>query len=695
MMDTPHTGGTKDLLTDLNLTLSDLLAESSTMQETLNACLRMILIGTRHESGAIFISSSASMELPTWIKANISGEWETDLENPAGYLHQIARSVVNTRETISGQSTIHLAGAIPFTIRPGIDAAILISGDSCSYEELAEWLSLAELTSKIIRTKSIYQSYLDDVAPSGSALFTTTNVVESDSFFYDLQACAMRCIINNVHAACAQLILIDSANQYLASRKIILNDGQTRSISDLAPYKGLAAKCIQTGRMLQTLSPEKDPDFDLAYDGVEGITIDSLIYFPLFVSNQIMGAIEIINPENANLSAFETGQLKSLIKSATSFIFNNHLIQQLKIANADLEASRWELLHSRNTLRALFDNIPDSIYIVDQHYNLTAVNKSRAQRTETPPNLLVGRKCYQALFNRESPCQMCLIQDTLLTGRYTQRIANYTDEDEQTTEWEVSTFPILSSNNPAEQVIVVEADVTEKRRMEANLIQSEKLASVGQLAAGLAHEINNPLTAIIANAQLLRLDLAEADEEIIESVNLIELASKRALQVVRNLLSFARKEHYDFKPIQLNDTIRDSISLLQHEIISHNISFSSDLQDNLPEIIASRDHLQGVWTNIIKNAIDAVENSRGKITVSSRYINREFIVIIRDNGKGIPTNRKNEIFEPFYTTKSSGRGTGLGLSVVHRIIKQHNGYIQVDSELGVGTVFTIRLPEKP
>lgn len=694
-MDTSKNGGSINLISSLNATLSDLIGENISQQETLRACLQMVLIGARQKSGAIFIPSLNPEKVPPWITCDLSPEWQQDLENPAGYLNQVARGVINTREPSAGQGEFCLAGAVPFTIRPGVDAAILIEGPARTAEELAEWQSLAELTSKIIRTKSIYQSYLEDMTHPAPSILTAAPSLETDSFSYDLQACALRCITNTIHAESAQLVLIDSANQNLATRKIVTRENQVRVLNELAPYKGLVAKCIQSGRMLQINNPGQEADFDSEYDSIDGSLPKALLCFPLFVSNQVLGVIEIINPEEANLNAYETGQMKSLVKSATSFIFNNHLIQQLKIANADLEASRWELLHSRNTLRALFDNIPDSIYIVDQNYNLTAVNKSRAQRAKTPPNLLVGRKCYKALFNRESPCQMCLIQETLQTGRYTQRIANLIEEGENTTEWEISTFPIQSGSGPTEQVIVVEDDVTEKRRMEANLIQSEKLASVGQLAAGLAHEINNPLTAIIANAQLLRMDLPEASDDVLESVNLIELASKRALQVVRNLLSFARKEHYDFQSIRLNDTIKDSIALLQHEIVSHNITFTADLQDDMPDIVASRDHLQGVWTNIIKNAIDAMENSRGQITVTSRFANREFTVTIRDTGKGIPENRKNEIFEPFYTTKSSGRGTGLGLSVVHRIIKQHNGYIQVDSKVGEGTLFTIRLPEKP
>ncbi len=390
----------------------------------------------------------------------------------------------------------------------------------------------------------------------------------------------------------------------------------------------------------------------------------------------------------------ETGTLLELIASSAASTLN-HLrqIQKLMVSNADLEASQWQLMRSRNTLRALFDSIPTSIYIVDRKYNLVAINLNRANQTGQPPNELVGRRCYEALYGLDDVCADCRVVETLFgeCGSCTTRTRRLWKTDEDPQEWEISTYPIFDDAGRVVQAIVLEQDVTEKRRLEATLAQSEKLAAVGQLAAGLAHEINNPLTAIIANAQILQRELPRDDDKQ-ELVDLIARAGQRATQVVRNLLDLARKEQYDFAPTDLNDSIRKALALLQHEFVSRSVELIFEPASGLPLIKASENHLQGVWVNLITNAMDALEAEHNEIRILTRRQGSEVRVTVADSGKGMAPERLSRIFEPFYTTKGPGRGTGLGLSVCHRVIKQHGGRIMVDSQIGVGTQFTVVLP---
>jgi two-component system NtrC family sensor kinase len=351
-----------------------------------------------------------------------------------------------------------------------------------------------------------------------------------------------------------------------------------------------------------------------------------------------------------------------------------------------------ELMNSRNTLRAMFDSLPISIYIIGNNYNLVAVNESRAARVGERPNHLVGRKCYEKLYNRSVPCPGCRVIETFGPGQPTRRISRDTLDADRFVEWEISTFPIFDEKNIAVQAIVIEQDATDKRNLEANLIQSEKLAAVGQLAAGVAHEINNPLTAIIANAQILRREIPLNDPDLLESVKLIEMAGTRASQVVRNLLGIARKEKYEFEPVDLNETLHNALSLVQHELLGRPIQIYLNLDDDMPTILASQDQIQGVWINLLLNAIDAIDKETGEISVSAGFSGNQFQVEIIDNGKGIPTEHLSRVFEPFFTTKSPGRGTGLGLSVCMRVIRHHGGMIQVDSQPGKWTKFTVTLP---
>jgi two-component system NtrC family sensor kinase len=200
------------------------------------------------------------------------------------------------------------------------------------------------------------------------------------------------------------------------------------------------------------------------------------------------------------------------------------------------------------------------------------------------------------------------------------------------------------------------------------------------------------MTAIIANAQMLQRELPSNDERQ-ELVDLIVRAGNRASQVVRNLLDFARKDHSDFAPTDLNESIRSVLPLIQHELVSHSIALSFEPEEDLPLVMANQDLLQGVWMNLIMNAIDALEEMHGQIRILTRQSGDNARVLVIDNGTGIPSERLSRIFEPFYTTKGDQGGTGLGLSVTYGIVTDHGGQIEVESELGVGSKFTVWLPQ--
>jgi two-component system NtrC family sensor kinase len=454
--------------------------------------------------------------------------------------------------------------------------------------------------------------------------------------------------------------------------------------------QGLVEGCIQKKTSFAVNDLSNYPR-SVLYGNLAHIQPVSLLCAPLVVNDQVIGALTILNKRSGVFGAFDQALLTSLAPPLAYALYNARLIQQLKIANAELETSSWQLLRSRNTLRALFDNIPASIYIIDRKYNLIAINLERAKLKKTHPTDLVGQKCYQALYERDDPCTDCQVQATLFGGQATARLKRQWNNNGESQEWEINSYPIFEDNAQVGQAILLEQDVTEKRSLEATLAQSEKMAAVGQLAAGIAHEISNPLTAIVANAQLLQRELP-GDDDRQEMVDLIMRAGARATQVVRNLLDLARKEQYEFRPTDINETIRKALALIHHEFVARSVTLTCELADDLPLIDASQDHLQGVWLNIFMNAIDALENKPGEVRVSTRQQGKEIRVSIGDTGKGIPAERLPRIFEPFYTTKEAGRGTGLGLSVCHRIVKQHGGHIEVNSQVRAGTEFVVVLP---
>jgi two-component system NtrC family sensor kinase len=377
--------------------------------------------------------------------------------------------------------------------------------------------------------------------------------------------------------------------------------------------------------------------------------------------------------------------------AAKTFFDADHL-RGLDQVVEELRINRQQLLHSRNTLRALFDSSPTSIYIVDRDYTLVAINRSRADLAGEPPQKLVGRRCHQALFDQDKICQGCLVGETLSDGRHTRRIERRRNPTRETAELEISTYPIFDEAGGVVQAFLFEEDVTERRQLEASLVQAEKMAAVGQLAAGVAHEINNPLTAILANAQLLQRELPPDDLDQGDMAETIIQAAERASQSVRNLLDFSRPEHAELTPTDLNDTIRRTLILIRHELLAMSIDLTFDPDEDLPPVNGNRDQLQSLWLNLIVNAKQAIEPRQGEIRITSRRTGDAVRVTIDDTGHGIQPDQLAHIFEPFYTTKEPDRGTGLGLSICHRIVTQHGGQIQVSSQPGTGTQFTVTLP---
>jgi two-component system NtrC family sensor kinase len=333
------------------------------------------------------------------------------------------------------------------------------------------------------------------------------------------------------------------------------------------------------------------------------------------------------------------------------------------------------------------------VYIVDRSYTIVAINNLRCERAGRKPQELVGEKCYEVLCHTPGPCATCRVRDAF-NGYPSVYTREELGPDENTIHWEISNVPIREDAYTVNQVIVFEEDVTEKWILEANLIQSEKMASIGQLAANVAHEINNPLAAIIANAQLLMRDLEGADENTVESLKLIETAGNRAAKIVSNLLESARREkNYEFEEFSLNESILEAVSMVNFEIKNRSILVRLDLENEMPDLFAHKNQLKGVWINLIMNALGAMDDQTGVLAISTRYMGHEYQVVFEDNGKGIAPEYQNHVFEPFFTTKQVGKGTGLGLYVSLQIIKEHRGDMQFETTPGTGTKFTVILPE--
>ena len=394
--------------------------------------------------------------------------------------------------------------------------------------------------------------------------------------------------------------------------------------------------------------------------------------------------------DQSALSSEDMDLLDMLSGQAATALENARLYRSLERKAAEFEALKE---HSENTIESL----EAGILVLDLSGNVVRFNRA----LET----LYGLERSQALgrpFDTLFPASLC---DTLVasmgeswwtrgeaSGISRLNLRNLHDEDKVV---KLQVAPFITEEEKPQGTIVIFEDVTARVELETQLQLKEKMASLGLLAAGVAHEVNTPLTGISSFTQMLR-DQTEASDPKATLLDKIERQTERASKIVNNLLNFARQGRSTFVPVKLNDVIRDVLSLLEHQLMRARIQVRLELADELPEVMGDENKLQQVFLNLILNAQDAMP-SGGWVTLTTVHQGAEVVATISDTGQGISQEDIKRIYDPFFTTKGAGSsGTGLGLSITYGIIQEHSGHINVESSIGKGTSFSLRLlPAEP
>lgn len=405
------------------------------------------------------------------------------------------------------------------------------------------------------------------------------------------------------------------------------------------------------------------------------MNIKQVLVFPLFIKNEVIGLFSIGSPLVKNYSEQDIAFLQQL---------SDHLavsLENVRLYN--------EVLQIKNEWEKTFSAVIDLMFLIDLNGNVIRANKATKQFFNKQDKH--GFSYMQLLFDQLE--EENIVDDCVTLKKSTYRELVFND----IYYYDAYAYPIFNECNEIQRIIMYMKDITQKREYEVQLIQSGKLAAIGELAAGVAHELNNPLTAILGNSQIL-LRHAESNGDNEQLLTDIYECGRRCKSIIQNLLTFSRQDEYMFEKISINHAIERVLSLIGYQFKQHQIKIRLLLDESILLIEGNEQQLEQVIINLLINAKDALETTEKTnkiITIQTYEHGGNVFLIIEDNGVGIDKSLHHEIFHPFFTTKEMSKGTGLGLSVSLGIIEVHEGEIKLESELNNGSRFIIKLPSAP
>ena len=428
--------------------------------------------------------------------------------------------------------------------------------------------------------------------------------------------------------------------------------------------------------------------------------INRVIIAPLYSSQGPLGVLSVLN-RDAEFTDDDATVLQRLADQVAVAVANARLYEEANAAAEgyrqaveDERRARDAVAQSEARYRNLFEAATDAIYTVDRQGSFTSVNEATCQLAGRSREELLGRSPLPFV----GPSDAARVSESFkvaLAGIARQFECRFVRPDDTIRFATVTNSPIRHGSEVI-GVLGVARDVTDERRLTDQLIQQEKLAAVGQLVSGVAHELNNPLASVMAFAQLLLTapEDAQYDQQAIEAIN---QEAKRAAKIVSNLLTFARQHQPERTFTDLNRVIDDTLELRRYALRVAEVDIRTDLDPQLPVTWADPFQLQQVVLNLVTNAEQALSGWDGTraITVSTHWDRDVLQIRVCDSGPGVPAEHLSRIFNPFFTTKPVGEGTGLGLSISDGIVREHGGRIRAESRPGLGASFVIDLPYVP
>lgn len=460
----------------------------------------------------------------------------------------------------------------------------------------------------------------------------------------------------------------------------------TAADGTLAALAGRSIAADDPGLVVRSLSRER---LELVRNSggeptrlVEGVQADSAAAVPLRAHGVVVGTLVIANPRGGMFAAEDIRLLSTVATHAAIVIANARFFEMVR--------------HAKEQWETAFDSLSEGIAVVDDVGRVRRANRSFAELLRAPIANVIGCDLVEALVGASPPLAELLT--TARAGERVQPVVVRSTTLGRAIRATAARIPAPAAAGGAhdQSLVVLVEDVTDQQAMESHLIQSEKLAAVGQLVSGIAHELNNPLTSIAGLSEFL-LEQKELGAKDRGHLRVIHEQADRAGRIVRNLLTFARKGPAEQAPVDLNDVIQRTLLLMSYDLTLKDVAVEKDLA-MVPPVLGDRHALQQVLLNLLNNAAQAVAENppdRARVIRIATWFDDRVRMKVADSGSGIADDALPHLFTPFFTTKEPGQGTGLGLSITYSIVEAHGGRIAVERPVEGGAAFLVDLPPAP
>ncbi|HEX9727418.1 MAG TPA: ATP-binding protein [Gemmatimonadales bacterium] len=421
---------------------------------------------------------------------------------------------------------------------------------------------------------------------------------------------------------------------------------------------------------------------------------DPIVRIPLIHQGEHIGLLECGLDDGPD---FAVGQevLRTVANILSPLLSSIELSEDLA---GEVALRTQEIESQRRFTGKIIDSLPVGLYVIDREYRIQAWNRKRETGTQgISRDDALGHAVFDVL--RRQPRELLQREfDTVFRTGKIDEMDIATETSEGLRYYRITKIPMRVDEGDVSHVITIGEDITQARMVQQQISQTEKLAAVGQLAAGVMHEINNPLATIGACVESLQARVQDLPpgpgQQFIEYLGIVEAELSRCKSIIDGLLDFSRPQGRSKYPAQINQIVDDALFLVKYHDRFKGITLERQFVDDLPLIEANPEQLIQVFLDLMMNAIDAMEG-RGKLTVATGQhpdLRDHVMISISDTGSGIPRENVAKIFDPFFTTKEPGKGTGLGLSISFRIVQHHEGRITVESQVGAGSTFRVLLP---